>query len=229
LAANKAKFIFESYIDRLLKLKIVRIVYLWSRKIIIPGFDGMPLYDVLVFFIKGMQKGYIALRASSIAYSFFLSLFPAILFFFTLIPYIPIDNFQDALFDLMKQIIPADVFSMVESTLKDIIMRPRKGLLSLGFLMTLYFSTRGLRSMIQAFNSTYHSVETRKWLKQRIISVFLVLVISILVIVAISLITFGSELLNILVSKGILQTNFTYYLIQFGKWVVIIAMFFFIS
>jgi len=228
LAANKVKERYENFIDRILNLKAVRILHLWSRKIILPGFDGMPLYDVLAFFIKGMQKGYINLRASSIAFSFFLSLFPAILFFFTLIPYIPIEDFQDALFDLMKQIIPENAFSMVESTLEDIIKRPRKGLLSIGFLMTLYFSTKGIRGMIQAFNNTYHSVETRKWLKQRITSVFLVLVISTLIIVAISLIIFGTGALKILVEKEILHTKLTYYLIQVGKWIVVVAMFFFV-
>ncbi len=228
MVAKKVKERYEDIIDRILNLKVVRAAHLWSRKIILPGFDGMPLYDVLAFFIRGMQKGYISVRASSIAFSFFLSLFPAILVFFTLIPYIPIENFQDALFDLMKQIIPEDAFIMVESTLEDIIKRPRKGLLSFGFLMTLYFSTKGIRSMIQAFNSTYHSVETRKWLKQRVTSVFLILVISTLVIVAISLIIFGTGALKILVEKDILLTKTTYYLIQVGKWIVIVAMFFFV-
>lgn len=227
MAAKKAKLIYEEYVDRILNLKTVRILHLWSRKIILPGFDGMPLFDVLVFFLKGMQKGYITLRASSIAFSFFLSLFPAILFFFNLIPYIPINNFQDALMDLMKQVIPENAFTMVEATLEDIITRPQKGLLSIGFIMTLYFSTKGVSSMIQAFNNTYHSVETRKWMKQRITSIFLVLVISILIILSISLITLGTTSLNFMVDKGMLHTNITYYLIQFGKWIVILAMFFF--
>jgi len=227
LASNKVKERYENFIDRTLNLKVVRIIHLWSRKIILPGFDRIPLYDVLVFFIKGMQKGSITLRASSIAFSFFLSLFPAILFFFTLIPYIPIDNFQDGLFDLMKQVIPENAFSMVESTLEDIIKRPQRGFLSIGFLMTLYFSTKGIRSMIQAFNNTYHDVEKRTWLKLQITSILLVIVISVLIILSITLIIFGTTSLKLMVEKGVLHSNLTLYLIQFGKWIVILAMFFF--
>ncbi len=227
MAEKGTRLFYKEFIDWALSLKLVRVVHQWSRKIILPGFDHMPLYDVLVFFIKGMQNGYITIRASSIAFSFFLSLFPAILFFFTLIPYIPVANFQDGLFDLLKQVLPQNAFDMVEATLVDIIKRPHNGFMSIGFLMTMYFSTKGIRSMIQAFNSTYHDVETRSWIKQRIVSLFLVLIISILIIIAIALITFGTSTLKLLVAKGILHTDLTYYLIQFGKWIVILAMFFF--
>ena len=227
MGANKAKILFEKYLDKLLNLRMVRIAHIWSRKIILPGFDGMPLFDVLVFFIKGIQKGYITLRASSIAYSFFLSLFPAILFFFTLIPFIPITNFQDELFNLMKQVIPASIFPMVESTLFDIIKRPHRGFLSIGFLMTLYFSTNGVSSLIQGFNATYYSIETRTWFKQKVTSILLVLVISVLIVVSIGLIILGTSTLNQMVEKGVLQTNVSYYLIYFGRWIVIIALFFF--
>ena len=68
----------------------------WSKHIVLPGFNGMNLYDV-TFFIEGLEKGAITTRASSIAFNFFLALFPALIFFFTLIPYIPVDNFQEIL------------------------------------------------------------------------------------------------------------------------------------
>lgn len=227
MASKRFKSYYEDFLNRLLSLKVVKTLHQWSRRIILPGFDGIPLYDVLAFFIKGISKGYLTVRASSIAFSFFLSLFPAILFFFTLIPYIPVENFQDGLFDLLKQVIPEHAFNMVESTLEDIIKRPHNTFLSIGFIMTLYFSTRGVRSMIQAFNSTYHDVETRTWLKQRITSVFLVVVISVLIIISIALITFGTSFLKMMVAKGILHSSITYYLIQVGKWIVLVAMFFF--
>lgn len=50
------------------------------------------------FFWRSIVDGALTTRASAIAFNFFLALFPAILFLFTLIPYIPIPNFQDELF-----------------------------------------------------------------------------------------------------------------------------------
>ncbi|MCD4745083.1 MAG: YihY/virulence factor BrkB family protein [Bacteroidales bacterium] len=209
------------------KPKVISKFIEFSKKIILPGFDGMPLYDVTTFFFKGIWEGYITSRASSIAFNFFLAIFPSIIFFFTIIPFIPIEHFQDTLLELIKNITPKEAFDTINNTLEDIIKRPRGGLLSLGFILALYFSTNGINSIMEAFNNTYHSIETRSWVKQRLISILLVFIISFIVIIAITLITFGTIALNYLVAQDILKGNFTYNLIQFGKWIVILSICFF--
>ena len=108
----------------------------------------------------------------------FIAIFPAIIFFFTIIPYIPIPHFQDNLLALLRDLIPFSVYETVESTLFDIVKRPRGGLLSLGFVLALYFATNGVNSLIEAFNQTYHSLENRSFVLQRLVSVLLVLVIT---------------------------------------------------
>jgi len=197
------------------------------RKLIIPGFDGMPVYDVAVFFIKGLQKGAISMRAAAFSYNFFLALFPTIIFFFTIIPYIPIAGFQDNLLELLQNFIPKKAFDAVEGTLFDIVKRPRGGLLSLGFVMALYFSTNGIHSLIVAFNQSRHTVETRSWIKQRLISIVLVVILSLLIIVAIVIITLGPAALEFLVKHNMLLDSFTYYLLLAGKWIISSALLFF--
>jgi membrane protein len=197
------------------------------RRLVIPGFDGMPVYDVAAFFIRGLQKGALSMRAAAFSYNFFLALFPAIIFFFTIIPYIPIVGFQDQLLELMQDFIPKKAYDAVQETLFDIVKRPRGGLLSLGFVMALYFSTNGIHSLIVAFNQTRHTIETRSWIKQRLISVLLVFILSLLVIIAIVLITLGPVALDFLVKYNMLRDSFSYYLIIAGKWIVSSAMLFF--
>ena len=198
-----------------------------SKKIVIPGFDGLPLYNVAAFFIKGIQKGSLTSRASSLSFTFFLATFPAIIFFFTIIPYIPIDHFQDTLLALLKDVFPNKAFDAAQTTLEDIVKRQRAGLLSVGFILALYFSTNGIDTIIREFNKTYHTIETRPWLKRRIISLFLVILISIIVIIAIVLITAGTVVLHFLVKHNILQNSFTIFLINAGRWLVIMALIFF--
>lgn len=197
------------------------------RKLIIPGFDGMPVYDVATFFIKGLQKGAISMRAAAFSYNFFLALFPTIIFFFTIIPYIPIAGFQDNLMELMQNFIPKKAFDAVEETLFDIVKRPHGGLLSLGFVMALYFSTNGIHSLIVAFNQSHHTVETRSWIRQRLISIVLVVLLSLLIIVAIVLITLGPVALDFLVEHNMLRDSFTYYLLLALKWLISSVMLFF--
>ncbi|HUW04756.1 MAG TPA: YhjD/YihY/BrkB family envelope integrity protein, partial [Williamwhitmania sp.] len=132
-----------------------------AKEFSIPGFGGIPLYDVVVFFFRGIVKGALTTRASAIAFSFFLAIFPSIIFLFTLIPYIPITNFQAQLLELLKGIIPSNAFSAIESTLVEVVTLKSGGLLSFGFIAALFFSTNGVNSLIGAFNATYHAIETR--------------------------------------------------------------------
>ena len=202
-------------------------LFIWARRVSLPGFDEIALYDVALFFWRSITGGSITTRASAIAFSFFLALFPAIIFLFTLIPYIPIKNFQVELFLLIQEFLPPDAFSAVEGTIQDILTHQRGDLLSLGFFMALIFSTNGLASMMSAFDASLHTFKRRTWLGQRLIALMMLFILSILLTITVILITSGQFAINYLVEHGLLQDNFTYYLLTFGKWVVTVALFFF--
>ena len=148
-------------IKRLIKFSPAYRTIKASKKIVLPGFEGLSLYIVSKFFFQGLKNGSLNMRASSLAFNFFLAIFPAIIFLFTLIPYIPIENFQDYLFNLLQNLLPESAFEMVEETIVDIIKKPRSGLLSIGFFSALYFASNGFNSMINSFNETYHEIETK--------------------------------------------------------------------
>ena len=197
----------------------------WSKHLVLPGFSGMNLYDVAHFFIEGLEKGAITTRASSIAFNFFLALFPALIFFFTLIPYIPVVNFQEILLGLLGEVLPPSTNESAFKTITDIINHPRGGLLSFGFLMALYFSTNSINSLMEAFNSSYHISESRGMWKQRLIALGLTLMLSLMLIVAVALIVFTQFASNYFVDLGILkQSSITLMLI--GKWIILLAFLF---
>jgi membrane protein len=198
-----------------------------AEKISLPFFDGVPLYDVALFFWHSIVKGSITTRASAIAFSFFIAFFPFILFLFTLIPYIPIENFQNELFQLIQEFVPESTFATIEDTVTDIIMRPRGGLLSLGFIVALVFSTNGLASMMSAFDATVHSIIRRSWLSQRLAAIFLLIILSVLLTIAVALITGGQIAISYLRENDIIRDSFTVFLLTFGKWVVIVLLLFF--
>ena len=197
-----------------------------TRRIKPIGFTGLSLYDVAIFFWKGLMEGAITTRASSLAFNFFLAFFPSIIVFFTLIPYIPIDGLQETLMELLAVVLPPSTNEITFQTLEDIISNPRGGLLSVGFILALYFSTNGINSLIEAFNSSYHIREIRPLIQQRILSLGLTLLLSIMLIIAIGLIIFGTVVVNYLVSSEIISTGAAD-LIIYGKWFVMLAMLFF--
>lgn len=213
--------------NRALRSRMVRKILIWSKRLVLPGFDGVPLFDVAVFFFKGIQKGSLTTRAAAMSFNFFLAIFPAIIFFFSLIPYIPIADFQGSLMNLLRDFIPEKAFEAVEGTLIDIIMRPRGNLLSIGFLMAMFFSTNVITSMMEAFNHTFYAVETRSGTKQRLMAIGLVFLFSILVILAIALITFGPLVLNWMQSHHILNDKLSFFMLTAGKWIITLALLFF--
>ena len=214
-------------LEKILRLKPVAFLIGLSKKIVLPGFDGIPLYDVTVFFVKGLYEGYITSRASAISFNFFLAVFPTLIFFFTIIPFIPITNFQQSLLDLIRDFLPDTAFATVQTTVEDIITRPRGGLLSVGFVLSLYFATNGINSLMEAFDNTYHTIETRSAIKQRIVAIFLVAIITILLIISIGLITFGTWLLSIILPAQILESNLYFSVIVVSKWLITFVMLFF--
>jgi membrane protein len=197
-----------------------------TKKIKPIGFSGLSIYDVAIFFWKGLMEGAINTRASSLAFNFFLAFFPSIIVFFTLIPYIPITGLQETLMELLSVVLPPSTNEVTFNTLDDIINNPRGGLLSIGFVLALYFSTNGINSLIEAFNASYHISENRPIIQQRLLSLGLTLLLSFMLIIAIGLIIFGKLTLSYLTDFDIIS-NSAADLILFGKWFAIFLMLFF--
>ncbi|MGB0427853.1 MAG: YihY/virulence factor BrkB family protein [Flavobacteriales bacterium] len=209
-----------------LKQKITRQFYkliAFTKHFVIPGFKGMSVYDVALFFGESLSKGSITTRASSLAFNFFLALFPGIIFLFALIPYVPIDGFQDELFILLRDVFPPTTFDAAHSTINDIVNNKQVGLLSLGFLIALYFSTNGINSLIEAFNATIHTKESRTILQQRWVSLVLTLVMALLIICAIILIIFSQNFIEYLENKKLLS-NFAAQVILDFKWITLLIV-----
>lgn len=198
-----------------------------AKNLSLPGFEKVPIYDVIVFFVNGAKNGYLATRASAIAFNFALAIFPTMLFLFTLIPFIPVENLQFELLRLIQEFIPTNAFQYFESTLVNVVTVKKIGAFSFGAFASLIFSTNAVHALIQAFNNTYHTIDTRNWTAIRVVSTFLVFTIFILIATSVILIAFGQSVMNKLVELEILEMNVIYYLIYAAKWIIVIALFFF--
>ena len=189
------------------------------------GFAGLSIYDVTIFFIKGLQEGAITTRASSLAFNFFLAFFPSIIVFFTLIPYIPLDGFQETLMEILSNILPPSTNAVTFETLDDIINNQRGGLLSIGFILALFFSANGMSSLIQAFNTSYHIRENKSIIGHQILSIVLTVILSLIVFLTIILIIFGKGTILFLIEYQIIGEN-KILLLNSAKWVILITMLF---
>jgi len=197
----------------------------FTKKIRPIGLSGLSIYDISSFFYRGLIEGAITTRASSLAFNFFLAFFPAIIVLFTLIPYIPVDGFQETLMDILMNILPPSTNEITLETLDDIINNQRGGLLSLGFVLAIYFSTNGINSLIEAFNASYHISKTESILKQRFLSLIITFTLTIILIFTIALIIFGQFIINYLIEYEFINSN-EKILFNLAKWFILISMLF---
>jgi membrane protein len=224
---KKKNTVLKRVVKKLLYSTPVQSLMNYSKRVALPGFEGMPVYNVADFFFTGIQRGSIITRSQSLAFSFFLAIFPATIFLFSLIPYVPIQDFQDQLLLLIQNVLPKNAYESTRDTIEDIIKHQRGGLLSLGFVFALYFTTNGFMALMRGFNSSYHEQEKRSPWKRRVVALVLTLILSVLLIIATVLIIFSEVTFKYLVKKAILKSKTQVILILLGKWIVVFALFFF--
>ncbi len=129
------------------------------------------------------------LRASSLAFNFFLALFPSIIFLFTVIAYIPILDFQSDLLVQIKRLLPTNAYEVLLETIDDILNNQNLSLLSFGFILALYFSSNAFNSMMTAFDKYALSHQKRSWYIARLRSIGLTLLVALIVLASVAIIT----------------------------------------
>ncbi|MDO6803235.1 YihY/virulence factor BrkB family protein [Wenyingzhuangia sp. 1_MG-2023] len=176
----------DSIEKELKRVPIVNWLVLTGKRIPVPGLQGMSLYDLLEMYSLGILKGALTSRAGGISYSFFMALFPFMLFMLTLIPYIPIDGFQENFLGLISEVLPPKTFTAVDSVLADIATNKYGGLLSFGFLVSIFLMTNGVNAVFAAFEYSVHVQKIRNVLKQYLISLGTSLTMSFMLILTVA-------------------------------------------
>jgi membrane protein len=194
----------------------------FSRSVSPWGFDGASLYEVSHFFIQRMTQGEIAIRARSIAFSFFLAIFPAIIFLFSLIPFIPVDNLQEELLLLLRDLLPPHTYEASRQTIEDIVTRQRYSLLSLGFIFTLYISSDGVMSMINAFNAG--NTSKSHFMGMRLRCIGLTLFLALLILITLVLIIASEVVIYYLSQTMKLTSGIPIAAIVTGKWILLLLL-----
>lgn len=196
-----------------------------SKKIILPGFYGIPLFDVVRFFFLQAKKTGFSERAASIAFNFVMTIPPTIIFLFTLLPYLPIPKgFIDEMFIVIRDVVPGrENNEGLIKFLSDILNNQRTTLLSTGFILAMFFSSNAVLGIMRSFNKNYIGFKQRKMINKRWTAIRLTFILFILFFTCvIALIMQG----NVLRWLGV-KNSFVIALIHNFRWVVIAALIFF--
>jgi membrane protein len=199
-----------------------------SKKIILPGFDKVPLYDVIVFFFEQVKKVGLTERASAISYNFIMAIPPTCLFLFTLIPqlpFIPTDAIQRQLHGIIYDMIPATEYNgpIIEFVDSFFTNDGRVALLSVGFLLLIFFASNGMMGLMRSFNKNYIGFAKRTELHTRWMAIKLTLLMMGLLVGCMVLLILQGAVLRKL---GIENDNVRVF-IRSIRWVFIVALIFY--
>jgi len=209
----------------LLRFNLYRKFIAWSKSYVLPGFAPLPLYNVGAFFANEIEDRAMMNRASALAFNFMLAFFPATIFLFTLIPFIPIHNFQQSLLNLLSTVLPHNAYLAFQTTIEYIVKIHNVKLLSLGFVTALYFATNGITNLMRAFNKSSLVIEKRTWWERRAIAIALTVVISISLLAAIIVLIAGETAISYLKSHIDTKGHFWFYVVAIARWIILITIF----
>lgn len=217
----KRKLLYASGTRRLIK---------WARRIVLPGFERFNVYEISRFFVKALTQGNLVTRASAISFKVFIAFFPAVIVLLTMIPYIPINDFQTKLLLAFHDMLPLEVYKFVESTLHDLLVKKHGTLLSVSFLVGVFLASNSIDAILAGFSGSTNHASWHSPLKQRLLSIGLLIALTILTLIAIPMLTLSGIVIYKLDSISFFSSYFQVAALFLMKWVVtVFVVFMFVS
>jgi membrane protein len=207
---------------KLEKIPIVRTIVRFLKKIKVPGLEGISLYEFLHMYIVGIVEGALTYHAGAVAFSFFMALFPFALFILNLIPYIPIEGFHDDFLGFVKQSVPPNTFDAIAEIINDIMNNSHSGLLSTGFILSIFLMTNGINAIIGGFQSSSNVLEKRGFFHEYFISLIMSIALSILLILTVAMIVVLEIIIQTTSIQDVLSESIP--LLIIGRFIFVVLM-----
>ena len=215
--------VYRYFRDHPLRVRLIE----WSKTHSLPGLKRIPLYNLFIFIEKETRDDAITTRANSMAFSFFMAIFPGILVLISLLPYLPISvDFFGTLQNSIKEVMPGKAGDMIFGTIKDIATKPKEGLLSAGFVLAIWFASNGMLSMMRGLEKDYTiTFKRRTAFEKRLIAIQLTFLVGFVLVASVILVILGNTILNFVFRyiKVDVITRFAFFSL---RWVVVVLLFY---
>lgn len=210
--------------EKLMRFKPFSFVVGFFKKIILPGFEGMTAYDLLRTYLTGIIEGALSSRAGSIAYSFFMAIFPALIFLLNLIPYIPIDGFDLKFMSFIYELIPGQSLPFFQPIISDISQTERGGLLSIAGVLALFLMANGVNAIFSGFEGSFNVHLNRGFIRQYVVALGVSIILASLLVITISILIYFEYVLKVLRDQDFMSDSADITLLSIGSYIFLIIM-----
>jgi membrane protein len=208
--------------ERIEKIPILRDLARFLKEVKLNWLEGLSLYDLLELYIIGIAEGALSNRAGSIAFSFFMALFPFALFILNLIPFIPIEGFQQDFLKFVSEGVPPNTYYAIENIVDDILHNSNSGLLSSGFLLSILLMANGLNAILGGFETSRHVLVKRGFFHQYFVAIGMSIILSFLLILTVAIIVVFEVFIQKFTVSNVLNEQIP--LIVLGRYVFLLLM-----
>lgn len=150
--------------------------------------------DCLIALKNDIARDAVFNSAAALGFYLMLAIFPAMIFFLSLLPYLPIPDLQGQIMGLLEQFLPGDTAKLFSGTVREVVQQKKQGLLSIGALLTLWAASSGMAAVISQLNIAYDIEDSRSFIKVRALAIALTVGFGLLVLSALILIIAGNTL-----------------------------------
>ncbi|HLS30212.1 MAG TPA: YihY/virulence factor BrkB family protein [Flavobacteriaceae bacterium] len=211
--------------DKIDKIPIIGNLARGAKKVILPGLNGLSLYDLLEMYIFGIVRGTFTPRAGSIAFSFFMALFPFLLFVLNLIPFVWfIEDFQTRLLSYLESLLPPQTHELFERIFYDIANTPRTGLLSFVFVLSVFLMANGINAIFSGFEYSWHTKKNRSILGQYFVALGVAVIIAFFLLATVIITIYLTYIIEDLNALGIFSDKIKW--AEIGRTAVFILLIF---
>jgi len=170
----KIKDLYQKITIQLKANRHVRKLIVWLRKLILPGCQGVPIWDVMKFFIESLIKGILFPRAAAMTYQVFVAVIPMLLAFFAAISFLG-EPIRLSIMQFIQSMVPQYTWPAISSVITEVVMTKNGVLFYTSMAMGLYLTFLGINSIINTLNITYFDIEKRNFFSQLFVSIVMVL------------------------------------------------------
>lgn len=213
----------------LIGLPVIRQMLKYSKRITLPGFQGMPVYDVLIFFLQQVKKIGFSERAAAISFNILVALPAALIFLCTLVPFLPETiEFEKQLLGAVGDVLQNDqTYSLVADVITDFFNTPRGGLLSFSFLAGVFFSSNAMMGIMHTFDRSYFEERSSRFMAKRWTAIKLTSLLILLIIASVLVLATQGPIKTFILRKIGWDNLFVRTLIEWSRWIVILMVTYF--
>ncbi|HIC32132.1 MAG TPA: YihY/virulence factor BrkB family protein, partial [Flavobacteriaceae bacterium] len=155
--------------------------------------------------------------------SFFMALFPFLLFILIVIPYVPIDDFQSEFLIFLESFLPATTTDFFYENIFNNIEGNKEGLISSVFVLSIFLMANGVNALFSGFENSYHEQLTRNVIKQYLYALGIALILSFLLIITVAVLGYF-QIYVISTFEGYIDSRNTDFWANFAQYVFFVIM-----